>query len=81
MRDGIDRMMPGCGRPLTEDAEAGVFALGAAVAGDAEPDQRQDEDDDAPVRQNSAIAITTSAARATMKASAPPPLPSRRLAP
>src|SRR5690348_12946718 len=46
----MGRMMPCCrarpeDSPLAEDAEAGVFALGAAVAGDAEPGQGQDHDD------------------------------------
>ena len=38
-------MMPGARAPLTQDAEAGVFALGPAVAGDPEPDQRQHDHD------------------------------------
>src|SRR4051812_1813145 len=39
------RRYPAEGAPLTEDAEAGVFALGAAVTGDPEPGERHDDDD------------------------------------
>ena len=71
------------GRPrrLAEDAQAGVLALGAAVAGDPEPGQGDDDEQRPATGSSSADATTTSAARATRKPSAPPPLPSRRLAP
>ena len=58
-----------------------MFALGAAVAGDAEPDQGATTSRIARIGTSSEIATTTRAASATRKPSAPPPLPSRRPAP